>query len=86
MLAFSCMSVLLLPLGKDISENWKCPHLHVTNPFPNGCSPLHIAMSTSSALFLYLMILLKLVFLVGDTCTLESCHPQVHIGKCRCSQ
>ena len=65
-----------LPLDMDVSEDWKYPHHHVINPFPDGCSSLYTAMSSSSALFLYLMILLKLTFFVGGTD--EAYHSQLH--------
>jgi hypothetical protein len=59
-----------------LSEDWKYPRVHVISPFPD-CSSLHTAMSLSTALFLYLLILLKLIFIVGG-----AYHPaHVHIGK-----
>ena len=56
--------------------------LCVISPFNDCCFSLWTALSASSTLFLYMMILLKLVLIVGDAD--ESYHLQVHIGKQIC--
>ena len=54
------------------------PHPCVIMPSSDGCSASLI--SASGALFLYLMIMMKLTLIVGDTMA-KSCHTQVSIGK-----